>query len=845
MRATARAFIVLGLSIFPLSLAFAGNGSITIDTTHPGARIPSSLYGIFFEEISHAGEGGLYSELIQNRGFEHSSLPPACHLENNSLVPPRTPHFWTRPKVSDWTMPWDAKSRWPGWSLQTTGGNIATIDLVDVQPLNEATPHALQVDVTEVNKNGRVALVNDGFWGISVVQGEEYRLSFYARAKQAYRGPVTASLEGVDGRVLASAEIKAELGVSWEKYQTTLRATASDPKARFVLTFGSKGRIWLDFVSLFPARTFKNRANGLRPDIAEMIAGLKPAFIRWPGGCYLEGLTIESRPQWKKMVVPVEERPGTYSPWGYWSTDGFGYHEFLQFSEDVGADALLVANVGVSCAFRSGTYIRDEDLPKLIQDTLDAIEYAIGPVDSKWGAVRAKNGHPRPFPLKYVEIGNEQQGARYGERVAKFRAAIKAKHPQIKVALSSWIAGIDQAAISAAGKIDIVDEHAYKPLHWAVENFDSFSKYKRGDWDLYIGEFATNAGVGKGNLLAALNDSAYMMSMEKNSDLVKMGSYAPLLENVNKPDWEVNLIRFDSSRAFGRGSYYAAKLFAENRPDVNLTTTVHYQPSGNKPIVGRIGIGTYNTAAEFKDIRVERDGKAVYQSDFAKAADGWASENGSWLIQDGAYRQKDETIAWSYFGDKDWSDITVSLKARKLSGDEGVLVSIGYVDERQVQWNVGGWGNRQHAIQAAEAIVGKAVHGAVETNRWYDLKIEVKDRHLRCYLDGVLTNEQELPRVDTVLAISGRDEATGDIILKVVNTSDAPASMALSFVGDIHIAREASAIVLTSANPTDENSFENPTKIAPIAMKITGAGPAFTHEFAPYSLSVIRLKQTN
>jgi alpha-L-arabinofuranosidase len=606
--------------------------------------------------------------------------------------------------------------------------------------------------------------------------------------------------------------------------------------------------VWLDFVSLFPVRTFKNRPSGLRPDLAQMVADLKPGFIRGPGGCFAEGITVESRPQWKRTLGPVEGRGGTYSPWGYWSTDGFGYHEFLQFAEDIGADALWVANVGVSCSFRSGTFLPDEALPDLIQDTLEAIEYAVGPATSTWGAVRARNGHPAPFPLKYVEVGNEQQGARYGARVAKFAQAIKAKYPQIKVVLSSWISGIDRAAIGAAGPIDIVDEHAYKPVHWAVENFDSFAKYGREGWDLYIGEFATNSGVGRGNLLAALNDAVYMMSAEKNTDLVKMVSYAPLLENVNKRDWEVNMIHFDSSRAFARATYYAQQLFARERPDVNLATTVRLDAVPPRPISGRVGVGTWNTAAEFADLRVERDGRRVYQSDFVAGAAGWApvtgrgqGGRGTWSTVDGAYRQSGEVVAFSYVGDENWDNVTISLRARKISGAEGFLVLAGLADGRRVQWNIGGWNNRQSAIQAGDAIIGRAVQGGIETGRWYDLRVEVRDRTVRGYIDGKLLNEETLPRVDTVLGIAGRDERTGEIVLKVVNTGPQPASLSIDVTGGTAPAT-ARATVLTSGNPTDENSFESPRRIAPSTMKLSSVGRPFTYVFPAYSLSIIRMR---
>jgi alpha-L-arabinofuranosidase len=840
-----RLLVVAGLVLF-LSPRYEQSppsvGTITVDAAKLGHPIPRGLYGIFFEEISHAGEGGLYAELVQNRGFEDARLPPMCKLENGFIVPPRTPHFDTG-KPSDFRLRWDVTSETPAWSLSATNGAAATMQLVDVEPLTAATPHSLQIDVTSLSAGGRAALINEGFWGINVIPDAKYKLSFYARTDGSFKGPIAVSLEGADGKAHASSLVALDRSTGWKKYETTLTATTANPKARLALSLGSTGRVWLDFVSLFPEKTWRNRPNGLRPDLAELIAGLKPGFIRWPGGCFAEGITIESRPQWKKSIGRLEDREGTYSPWGYWSTDGFGYHEFLQFSEDIGADALFVVNVGVSCSFRSGTFLDDEQLPALIQDALDAIEYATGPTTSKWGAVRAKNGHPKPFPLKYVEIGNEQQGARYGERVALFYKAIKAKHPELKLALSSWIAGVDQRIIDAAGKIDIVDEHAYKPLHWAIENFDSFAAYKRQGWDLYIGEFATNAGVGRGNVLAMLNDAAYMMSMEKNTDLVKMGSYAPLLENVNDRDWPVNMIHFDISRAYARATYYANKLFAENLPSVNLTTTVDHRPTSSKPITARVGLGTHDTAAEFKDVVVERNGEVLFKSDFTRDSSGWTPEGrrGKWSVQEGAYRQSEDAIAWSYIAETGGADYTVSLKARKVSGREGFIIPVGMADGRRVQWNVGGWGNRRHAVQVSDAVVGEYAPGTIETGRWYDLRIEVSGRTVRGYLDGKLVQERTLPRIDRVLAIAGRDDASGDIIIKVVNAAAEPQALNLQLNGVSKFGVRATATVLTSDSPLDENTFEQPTKVAPRTTPLKVTGPSMPYTFPAHSLTILRI----
>ena len=374
---------------------------ISIDAGKLGAKVEPTLHGIFFEEISHGGEGGLYAELIQNRGFEESRLPPATTLQNGFIIPERKPHFsMPNNRASDWRLKWEIKSEWPAWSLDKSDIADINISLTQEKPLNKATPNSLQVKINKLDAGGNNNLVNEGFWGINVMKGETYNLSFYVRADK-YTGPLTVSLQSPDGKIVSSYQFKSVSGSNWKKYSCKLLALQSDPAAKFVMSFGGTGTMWLDFVSLLPAKTFKNRSNGMRPDLAKFLADLKPSFVRWPGGCFVEGINIESAPSWRRSIGPVEKRIGTYSPWGYWSTDGFGYHEFLQFCEDIGADALYVFNAGVSCDFRSGTFIPDDGVDSIIADVLEGIEYAIGPVTSKWGKMRASNGHPKPFPLKY------------------------------------------------------------------------------------------------------------------------------------------------------------------------------------------------------------------------------------------------------------------------------------------------------------------------------------------------------------------------------------------------------------------------------------------------------------
>ena len=401
--------------------------------------------------------------------------------------------------------------------------------------------------------------------------------------------------------------------------------------------------------------------------------------------------------------------------------------------------------------------------------------------------LRAKHGHPAPFPLKYIEIGNEQRGERYGQRVALFYKAIKAKYPQLKIALSSWIAGVDQRIIDAAGKIDIVDEHAYKALHWGIENFDSFASYKRQGWDLYIGEFATNAGVGRGNVLAMLNDAAYMMSMEKNTDLVKMGSYAPLLENVNDRDWPVNMIHFDSSRAYARATYYANKLFAEHLPTVNLATAVDYRPADGEAdhrAGRRRALTTPRPSSRTSSSSVTA--RPLFTSDFAtrQRLDAGGAARTLGALPTAPTGRRKQAIAWSFIPRDRWRRLhrlaqgAKDLRPWKASSFRSAWRTAAACSGTSAAGATPATPSRRPMRSSAEQ-----VRGAIETGRWYDIQIEVRDRTVRGYLDGQLVQEQTLPRIDKVLAIGGRDDKTGDIIVKVVNSAPEAAAMTIEFNG--------------------------------------------------------------
>lgn len=812
------------------------NAQISIKDNAISSEVPATLHGIFFEEISHAGEGGLYAEMIQNRGFEESRIPAGTKLVNGMLEAPPT----------EWKMEWPYKSEWPAWTVsgeaalttaasttlkgarapgtQNSLGTVSSSGLATLttdHPLSSASPHSLRLQ-------SPATLTNEGFWGIAVKAGERYQLSFYLRG---YKGSVTARLKEGD-RILDTQHFLIP-GGDWKKYACVFIPENTASKATLVLEFKDKGTAYIDFVSLFPVKTFHNRPNGLRNDIATFIDSLHPSFVRWPGGCFVEGITIESAPNWKNTIGKLEDRPGTFSPWGYWSSDGFGYHEYLQFCEDIHADALFVFNAGTSCEYRSGTSVPDSLLSPYIQDALDAIEYATGPVSSKWGAVRAANGHPAPFPLKYVEVGNEQHGPVYAKRYNRFYDAIHAKYPSIIILASMGIGDVNRHTLDSMKQVQRVDEHAYKDAYWSMRNFDHFDKYKRGDWDMYVGEYATNAGVGTGNMQAAISDAIYILSMEKNADLVKMSSYAPLLVNENDVDWPVNLIHFDAAQSYARISYYAIKLLSDNKADFNIPSSLSLAVDHNKALFsGGIGLGTWDTEAEFKDIKV--NGQSFSLSD-------WSFPRGAWKIADSSISQTAEGAQQlAVLKNHSFSTYTLTLKARRTGGVNAFMIPFAVLDSNTyLRAHIGSYWNSHCVFESVTngyevaGITDQKKLSSLENGRWYDVKLAVGKDTVKCFLNDTLIMQYVPPQ--KFFSIAGKDK-NGDIIVKAVN------GYGVSVLADLKLetgGRRVVSISSLSADAGAENSMGAPLQFVPEMV----TGDSMKVLLKPNSVNVIRIKE--
>jgi alpha-N-arabinofuranosidase len=535
------------LSISPAATAQQPPTIIAVDAAHPGGSISPTMFGIFFEDINFAADGGLYPERIKNRSFEFDQPLAGWHA-NLNITPKR--------------------------ELGATQGELA---VRAEDPLNKTNPHYLRVRAYEPG----YGLWNSGYRGVGVESGAEYRFSAYVRSA----GPkaIRATITDADGHEIGSGTLTG-FGGQWKRYETVIRATATDQHARFNLFLDEKGDVDLDMISLFPVDTWGHRPNGLRKDLVQLLADMHPGFIRFPGGCIVEGRRLVNRYRWKTTVGDIAERQTIVNRWNdefdhrptpdYFQSFGLGFYEYFQLAEDIGAAPLPILNCGMACQFNSGELAQIEDTKEYIQDALDLIEFANGAVTSPWGKMRAAMGHPAPFHLTMIGVGNEQWGAPYVERYKLFAEALKAKHPEINlVAAAGPSPSGDQFEYLWSNwrtlKADIVDEHYYMNPQWFLTNTGRYDHYDRSGPKVFAGEYAAQtSGVAKpdnhNNWNAAIAEAAFMTGLERNADVVRMASYAPLLAHVDAWQWTPDAVWFDNLRSYGTPNYYVQSLFANN-----------------------------------------------------------------------------------------------------------------------------------------------------------------------------------------------------------------------------------------------------------------------------------------
>lgn len=793
---------------------------LTVYTDEPTHTISPTLYGLFFEDINFAADGGLYAELIRNRSFE---------FEDNLF----------------------------GWSkVEQKGGQIG-IEVLDEGCLNENNVHYLRLTTTENEQ--LVGIKNSGYRGIAVKKGNRYLFSVYVRSTQGLGGSLLIRLENKDGVDLGQSRID-HMSTDWQKCSAVIEAKADEDNASLVLLVKGAGRVDIDMVSLFPENTWKNQPNGLRADLVQMLADLEPSFIRFPGGCIVEGKDLANAYRWKDTIGDPAQRKLNWNRWAGWNKPpeyyqsyGLGFYEYFRLCDDIGAEPLPILNCGMSCQYQDAQLVPLDELGVYVQDALDLIEYANGSADSTWGAKRAAAGHPEPFHLKYLGVGNEQWGNQYFERYHIFYKAIKAKYPDIQIITTSGPGSDGQWFDLAWGKFkagtpaDIVDEHYYMPPQWFLRNTDRYDSYDRKGPKVFAGEYAAHHPDRKNDLSAALAEAAFMTGLERNSDVVVMSSYAPLLARVDSTQWAPDLIWFDKTRVYGTPSYYVQKLFSMHRGSTYLKNELKDMRNSLQGPGGRIGLCTWQTSAEFKDVKVMRDGETLLSSPEPR---DWQIVSGQWEFRGDSCIQSDTRVqgAVSLAGNPGWSNYTLSLKARKISGEEGFIIIFRRDQyDNGLQWNLGGWGNSKHAVQRVEgdsSSIITEVPGLIEKGRWYDIQIILSGENIRCLLDGHEIHSLGVPKLSTnrVFASCSRDERNGTVYIKTVNPTPETVSLQVHLKGSTKFGSDVLSTILTGEGPTAENTLNRPKHVYPAEVILNGIGTDFTCTLKPHSLVFFEMK---
>lgn len=791
-------------------------GTLKVYTQERGAEL-GDLFGIFFEDLNHAADGGLYAELVQNRSFE---FDPIDRHDYHALT---------------------------AWEKVERGQGKAELTVEDSHPLGKRNSHYAVIEILE--EGDGVGLMNLGFnSGIPVRQGHAYTFSMYAKRDAAFEEPVLIAIESADGKVHGQAEIAVASG-EWTKYEAVIVSDATDFSGRLTVVTKGQGKLYLDLISLFPAETYRNRKNGLRKDIAELIAELKPKFMRFPGGCLIHDGSLNaddrnSMYRWKNTIGPIEQRPARRNNWSYNQTLGLGYYEYFLYCEDIGAKPIPILPAGYDPHHKRIVPIGE--LQPWIDDALDLIEFARGDASTKWGGIRAELGHPEPFGLEYIGIGNEEVGEPFFERYDYFHRAIKEKYPDIKVINSSgpfaaggeyergWKSARDNGS-------DLVDEHYYMSPEWFLAHCNRYDHFKADEPKVFLGEYASWGNT----YYNALVEAAFMTGLEKNAHAVGLACYAPMLCNVDYVNWKPDMIWFNNHEVFGTANYYVQQLFMHHQGDHVLKVKAdgfeRPQAAPAVPITGKLALGTDRCSIGFRDIEIVND-----ETGEIKRFEGISEIE---LLSD-TPEARSQGIAkrTMELGESEWVNYTLRFKAKKISGPKGFEVYFGKSDEKnQLIWEVGGWQNQDSAVVARVDGRGSCLTQSlftVEEDIEYDYALKVAGRQIRTFIDNVLINETEdkLPVIEPLYVSASADRSNGDVILKVVNVRE-NSTAAQVVLADLPKSPSKVEVFELSGHALDEeNDFEAPKRIAPKRKELHPGACSFDYDFPKHSVTIFRVK---
>ena len=812
---------------------------INIRTKEKRFPVSRDLYGLFFEDISRAGDGGLYPEMLRNRSFEDSLLPEGCVTKDGGKTF-ESPTGWIDEFNNGEGMnQWVLDSRIPPTPVPAWYSDGAEMTLDPETVLNPRRKVSLRADF---NAGGSIR--NIGFGGIPQEQGKVYRFYMFARSGQEVR--LTLSLAEKE-QVFAFREITVRPG-DWARYDAEFTAAGSTGSAEFRISCPAGGTVWFGFTSLMPADTFMG--HGLRKDLAEKLRDINPSFMRFPGGCIVEGFTMETVWYFRNTVGPVWERPSHWLLWHYRTTNGLGFHEYLQLCEDLGVAPLYVCNCGMTCQGRSPRYFNEEEQADMLADILDALEYALGPADSRWGALRAEMGHPAPFRLDYLEIGNENFGPEYEWRFDLVKKTVLEKYPDLTIITN------DRGRTRRL-EADIADDHYYNMPEFFVEGISLYDSYDRQDLDVFVGEFSVNQTY-EGQLRAAVAEAMFMVGFERNQDKVRLASYAPLFQHLRYGSWFPNLIIYDNHRSFAIPTYYCWRLFGGNRgKDVVASEEevprIHYDIHGLPALSGDDGIRYRNPVW---------NGAPVTPSRYIFAA---SETDGDGVI---TVRRKTEP-GMPDFPFKVYPLVTLGddLECREgvfevdvLAEDGrdialGILVSpkpLSYYDRTNPNpcdpWSMRFLEVSRWILSGGQSCVARESFPpkpysdpkpvSLKTNAYNHLKYTVSGHTVSLEVNGEQIDTVELPSYPAAGTVA--TDTKDSVIIKIVNFGDCDDPVMITL--DCDVAPDYT-VALLKGNATDENSIESPENVHDVLLQASGASKSFTYTAPALSVSILTLRK--
>lgn len=830
--------------------------TIHIHTKKVKCPTAPEFYGLFFEDINHAADGGLYPEMIRNRAFEDSLVPEGCTTDPNQRIF-ITEYGWPGAFSHGEGMDeWAAAvppSEIPGWYAKK-----ASFRLLQEGTLNPNRKAALQVTFEPGGK-----IYNIGYFGVPVKEGDRYRLYFMAQSDAD--ATFTAALESEEGTDLGSCEITIRKNTDYHRYDCELTAGGTDFKGRISLTCDTACTVTFGFTSLMPEKTF--RGHGLREDLAIALKNTNAKFIRFPGGCVVEGINEQNALRFSRTIGPVWERPSAQLMWHYRTTNGLGFHEYLQLCEDLKMEAMYVCNCGMSCQARHGGGFSEETTKEYLEEALHALEYALGSADTPYGSLRAENGRKEPFRLKYVEIGNENFGPEYNQRYELFYKTLKEAFPQV-IYISNGHTERENLPT------DYADEHYYDAPEFFLENGDLFDDYDRNGPKIFLGEYAVNGGNTIASMECALAEAAFLLGAERNQDIVRLTAYAPLFQNSDYTAWKPNMIVFDNHQVYGIPSCHAVSLLGKYRGEevVEIEKEGEEQPPVYHGISGimceKEGLLFKNTKVNGKPVEVSQ---CIY-GEVERAEDGWkmifgdrrhhfTGKSREWneafetFIGSGSVYEK--PAMWAVFGTEELEEYTFEIDI-KTEEDNPLTLSVwnhhpetdaGCNEPKDTEWTTRSVRNQVWKIENGRSAVRvprffdkplseeEQVPVSIPYGEYNHYKMICNAYGYECYINDQLVQKKVHTLHPLINAVATQDK--NKIYLKIVNVSGKEEEISIS--ADCAVGETILTEVL-AADPREVNSFEDKEHVSSVIGSISG-GSEFVYTAPAHSVNVLVIEK--